>query len=97
MLGESATTAADAERYYVSYVQAIHAIGKAAQGRGIYEGPGISIKLSALHPRYCRAQHDRVMAELLPRTTELARLARRYDLRLNIDPEQTDRLEILLD
>src|SRR3546814_2961798 len=47
MLGEAATTAADAERYYVSYVQAIHAIGKAAQGKGIYEGPGISIKLSA--------------------------------------------------
>ena len=49
----------------VSYQQAIHAIGKASNGRGIYEGPGISIKLSALHPRYSRAQYDRVMDCLL--------------------------------
>src|SRR5690606_19688828 len=67
------------------------------QGRGIYEGPGISIKLSALHPRYSRAQRDRVMAELLPRTAELARLARHYDIGLNIDAEEADRLEISLD
>ncbi|RTZ47735.1 trifunctional transcriptional regulator/proline dehydrogenase/L-glutamate gamma-semialdehyde dehydrogenase [Candidimonas sp. SYP-B2681] len=97
MLGEAATTADDAERYYVSYEQAIHAIGKAAQGRGIYEGPGISIKLSALHPRYSRAQRERVMAELLPRMTALAKLARRYDIGLNIDAEEADRLEISLD
>src|SRR5690606_36617044 len=58
MLGEAATTAADADRYYASYVQAIHAIGKASQSRGIYGGPGLSIKLSALHPRYSRAQRD---------------------------------------
>ena len=58
MLGEAATTAADAERYLADYEHAIHAIGKAAAGRGIYEGPGISIKLSALHPRYSRAQSD---------------------------------------
>ncbi|MCL7133638.1 proline dehydrogenase family protein, partial [Escherichia coli] len=50
MLGEAALTAADAQAYLVSYQQAIHAIGKASAGRGIYEGPGISIKLSALHP-----------------------------------------------
>ncbi|MGB3290509.1 MAG: trifunctional transcriptional regulator/proline dehydrogenase/L-glutamate gamma-semialdehyde dehydrogenase, partial [Burkholderiaceae bacterium] len=97
MLGEAAVTAADADRYCASYVQAIHAIGKAAHGRGIYEGPGISIKLSALHPRYSRAQHDRVMAELLPRTAQLARLARSYDIGLNIDAEEADRLEISLD
>ncbi|MGB6105017.1 MAG: bifunctional proline dehydrogenase/L-glutamate gamma-semialdehyde dehydrogenase PutA, partial [Pusillimonas sp.] len=97
MLGEAATTAADAERYYTAYVQAIHAIGKAAQGRGIYEGPGISIKLSALHPRYSRAQRERVMAELLPRAIELAKLARHYDIGLNIDAEEADRLEISLD
>ena len=48
-----------------SYQQAIHAIGKASNGRGIYEGPGISIKLSALHPRYSRAQYDRVMARVV--------------------------------
>jgi RHH-type proline utilization regulon transcriptional repressor/proline dehydrogenase/delta 1-pyrroline-5-carboxylate dehydrogenase len=64
MLGEAALTAADAQAYMVSYQQAIHAIGKASNGRGIYEGPGISIKLSALHPRYSRAQYDRVMDEL---------------------------------
>jgi RHH-type proline utilization regulon transcriptional repressor/proline dehydrogenase/delta 1-pyrroline-5-carboxylate dehydrogenase len=97
MLGEAATTAADAQRYYTSYEQSIHAIGKAAQGRGIYEGPGISIKLSALHPRYTRAQRDRVMAELLPRVLKLARLARRYDIGLNIDAEEADRLELSLD
>src|SRR5690606_30089089 len=87
----------DAERYYQSYEQAIHAIGKASQGRGIYEGPGISIKLSALHPRYSRAQRDRVMDELLPRMVELAALARRYDIGLNIDAEEADRLELSLD
>lgn len=97
MLGEAATTAADAARYYASYEQAIHAIGKASKGQGIYEGGGISIKLSALHPRYSRAQRDRVMAELLPRMTELAKLARSYDIGLNIDAEEADRLEISLD
>ncbi len=97
MLGEAATTSADAERYYISYEQAIHAIGKASHGRGIYEGPGISIKLSALHPRYSRAQRERVMAELLPRMQALAKLARSYDIGLNIDAEEADRLEISLD
>jgi len=97
MLGEAATTSADADRYYASYEQAIHAIGKAAAGRGIYQGPGISIKLSALHPRYTRAQRDRVMTELLPRVLQLTRLARSYDIGLNIDAEEADRLEISLD
>lgn len=97
MLGEAATTAQDAQRYYTSYEQAIHAIGKASQGRGIYEGPGISIKLSALHPRYMRAQRERVMTELLPRIVALASLARGYDIGLNIDAEEADRLEISLD
>src|SRR5690606_23299365 len=72
MLGEAATTAADAARYFDDYERAIHAIGKASHGRGVYEGPGISIKLSALHPRYSRAQADRVMSELLPRLKSLA-------------------------
>ncbi|HYD99584.1 MAG TPA: trifunctional transcriptional regulator/proline dehydrogenase/L-glutamate gamma-semialdehyde dehydrogenase [Alphaproteobacteria bacterium] len=97
MLGEAATTAHDAERYYGDYEQAIHAIGKAAGGRGIYEGPGISIKLSALHPRYSRAQQDRVMGELLPKLKALALLARRYDIGLNIDAEEAERLELSLD
>jgi RHH-type proline utilization regulon transcriptional repressor/proline dehydrogenase/delta 1-pyrroline-5-carboxylate dehydrogenase len=97
MLGEAATTEQDAQRYYASYEQAIHAIGKAADGRGIYEGPGISIKLSALHPRYSRAQQERALNELLPRIRALALLARRYDIGLNIDAEEADRLELSLD
>ena len=97
MLGEAATTEADAQRYYADYEQAIHAIGKASGGRGIYEGPGISIKLSALHPRYCRAQGERTMTELLPRVKALAVLARRYDIGINIDAEEADRLELSLD
>ncbi|MBB4009048.1 trifunctional transcriptional regulator/proline dehydrogenase/L-glutamate gamma-semialdehyde dehydrogenase [Allorhizobium taibaishanense] len=97
MLGEAATTGADAKRYFADYEQAIHAIGKASAGRGIYDGPGISIKLSALHPRYSRAKAERVMAELLPRVKALAQLAKGYDIGLNIDAEEADRLELSLD
>ena len=97
MLGEAAMTAEDARRYYRAYEEAIHAIGKASDHRGLHAGPGISIKLSALHPRYARAQADRVMAELLPRVRALARLAKGYDIGLNIDAEEADRLELSLD
>ena len=97
MLGEAAVTAADAKRYYTDYENAIHAIGTAAQGRGAVGGPGISIKLSALHPRYARAKAGRVRDELLPRVKALALIARRYDIGLNIDAEEADRLELSLD
>ncbi|MBB3222410.1 trifunctional transcriptional regulator/proline dehydrogenase/L-glutamate gamma-semialdehyde dehydrogenase [Pseudoduganella umbonata] len=97
MLGEAALTEADAANYYASYEQAIHAIGRAANGRGIRNGPGISVKLSALHPRYSRAQRDRVMTELLPRLRALVLLAKGYDIGLNIDAEEADRLELSLD
>ncbi|WP_337029771.1 trifunctional transcriptional regulator/proline dehydrogenase/L-glutamate gamma-semialdehyde dehydrogenase [Pantoea agglomerans] len=97
MLGEAALTAGDAKAYLLSYQQAIHAIGKASNGRGIYEGPGISIKLSALHPRYCRAQYERVMEELYPILKSLTLLARSYDIGINIDAEEADRLELSLD
>ncbi|MCL2892262.1 trifunctional transcriptional regulator/proline dehydrogenase/L-glutamate gamma-semialdehyde dehydrogenase [Brenneria tiliae] len=97
MLGEAALTEKDAAAYLVSYQQAIHAIGKASNGRGIYEGPGISIKLSALHPRYSRAQYQRVLDELYPRLLSLTLLARHYDIGINIDAEEADRLEISLD
>jgi RHH-type transcriptional regulator, proline utilization regulon repressor / proline dehydrogenase / delta 1-pyrroline-5-carboxylate dehydrogenase len=97
MLGEAAVTAEQAFAYMQAYRRAIHAIGGAARGRGIYEGPGISIKLSALHPRYSRAQIERVQGELYPRLKELAVLARHYDIGLNIDAEEADRLEISLD
>lgn len=97
MLGEAAATAEDAARYLADYQRAIDAIGAASAGRGIYEGPGISIKLSALHPRYSRAQADRVMAELLPRVRALALRARSYGIGFNIDAEEADRLELSLD
>ncbi|MEN4722648.1 trifunctional transcriptional regulator/proline dehydrogenase/L-glutamate gamma-semialdehyde dehydrogenase [Erwinia amylovora] len=97
MLGEAALTAQDAKAYLISYQQAINAIGKASNGRGIYEGPGISIKLSALHPRYNRAQYDRVMEELYPLLKSLTLLARSYDIGINIDAEEADRLELSLD
>ncbi len=97
MLGEAAVTQEDALRYYAEYEKAIHAIGAASAGRGVVAGPGISIKLSALHPRYVRAQRERVMAELLPRLRALAVLARGYDIGLNIDAEEAYRLEMSLD
>ncbi len=97
MLGEAAATAADAARYLAAYEHAIHAIGNTAAGQGPYKGPGISIKLSALHPRYTRTQRGRVMSELLPRVANLAGLAKSYDIGLNIDAEESDRLDLSLD
>lgn len=97
MLGEAAMTEADAQRYLKDYVTAIHAIGKESNGRGIYEGPGISVKLSAIHPRYARLKHERMMSELLPRLKDLFLLAKQYNIGLNIDAEEADRLEISMD
>ena len=97
MLGEAALTSADAERYLASYVEAIHVIGQVADNRGVYASPGISVKLSALHPRYTRAQHGRVLRELLPRIKQLCQLARQYDIGLNIDAEEAERLDLSLD
>jgi RHH-type proline utilization regulon transcriptional repressor/proline dehydrogenase/delta 1-pyrroline-5-carboxylate dehydrogenase len=97
MLGEAAMTAADAERYAEAYERAIHAIGRASARRGIYQGSGISLKLSALHPRFVRAQAERVTDELLPRLRRLALLARRYDIGMTIDAEEADRLDLALD
>jgi RHH-type transcriptional regulator, proline utilization regulon repressor / proline dehydrogenase / delta 1-pyrroline-5-carboxylate dehydrogenase len=97
MLGEAATTAEDAARYLDEYERAVHAIGRASRGRGIYEGAGISIKLSALHPRYQRIKRARVMKELLPRVKRLAALAKSYDIGFNIDAEEADRLDLSLD
>jgi RHH-type proline utilization regulon transcriptional repressor/proline dehydrogenase/delta 1-pyrroline-5-carboxylate dehydrogenase len=97
MLGEAAVTDADARRYLGTYEQAIHAIGAASRGRGIYDGNGISVKLSALHPRYARAKYVRVMQELLPRLKGLLLLARQYDIGMSMDAEESDRLEISLD
>jgi len=95
MLGEAALTADDATRYWDAYAHAIEAIGATAAGTGasLAERPGISVKLSALHPRFTSHQADRVEAELLPRIQELCRLARRADIGLNIDAEESERLE----
>ena len=97
MLGEAALTAADVERYFADYQSAIHAIGQRAARKGVIEGPGISIKLSALHARYSRAQRSRVIAELGPRLQALAHLAHRYDIGMSIDAEEADRLDLSLD
>ncbi|MBV9863549.1 MAG: bifunctional proline dehydrogenase/L-glutamate gamma-semialdehyde dehydrogenase PutA [Alphaproteobacteria bacterium] len=97
MLGEAARTAADAERYRRSYAQAIAAIGARVAGCPTTEAPGISIKLSALHPRYEPAQRDRVLPELRPRVTGLARQAAAAGIGFTIDAEEADRLELSLD
>ena len=97
MLGEAALTDGDARRYLAAYEHAIRAIGTASAGKGVIAGPGISIKLSALHPRYSRAQHGRVMRELFPRVLGLAELACHHRIGLNIDAEEADRLDLSLD
>ena len=97
MLGEAAMTRQDAQRYFNAYEEAIHAIGQSAQGKGVQDGAGISIKLSALHPRYCRAQVQRVKTELIPQVLKLAQLAKQYNMGLNIDAEESERLDISLD
>ncbi|MDF2114218.1 trifunctional transcriptional regulator/proline dehydrogenase/L-glutamate gamma-semialdehyde dehydrogenase [Roseiarcaceae bacterium H3SJ34-1] len=97
MLGEAAVTSEDAARYFAAYEQAIEAIGASANAAGPYDGPGMSIKLSALHPRYARSQRGRVAGELLPRVKALAGLARSHDIGLNIDAEEADRLDLSLD
>ncbi|HSW27383.1 MAG TPA: L-glutamate gamma-semialdehyde dehydrogenase, partial [Burkholderiaceae bacterium] len=100
MLGEGARTERDALRYLGSYDKAIRAIvarqSDEASGVGALEHDGISIKLSALHPRYEDAHHARVMAELVPRLTPLLDLAAAADINLTIDAEESDRLEVSL-
>jgi RHH-type proline utilization regulon transcriptional repressor/proline dehydrogenase/delta 1-pyrroline-5-carboxylate dehydrogenase len=97
MLGEAARTMEDAERYFDLYSMAIAAIGGARGGRDVFASPGISVKLSALHPRYELAQRDRVMAELLPRVKDLALKAKSAGIHLTVDAEEADRLDLSLD
>ena len=97
MLGEGARTAGDAVRYFDSYARAIEAIGRAADHRPLPERPGISVKLSALHPRFEAVSHQRVMTELVPRLIDLAQQAKAYDLNFTVDAEEADRLELSLD
>jgi len=97
MLGEGARTDADAQRYFESYANAIDEIGKAAGNEVLPKRPGISVKLSALHPRYEALSHDRVLEELTPKVLELAQLAKRHELNFTVDAEEADRLELSLD
>ena len=97
MLGEGARTAADAESYLRDYEHAIGAIGNSAGKARLPARPGISVKLSALHPRYEARSRERVLAELVPNVLDLARLARGHDLNFTIDAEEADRLELSLE
>ncbi len=97
MLGEAARTDKDARQYHLAYSDAITALAPICGNRDIRCNPGISIKLSALHPRYEIGQHERVMSELVARTSSLAVLARSANMGFNIDAEEADRLDISLD
>ena len=99
MLGEGALTMADARRYLQAYRDAIGAIGKSGNyvGSDVFAAPSISIKLSALFPRYEHAKRERVLAELAPAVLELAQLARSHGIGYTVDAEESDRLELSLD
>jgi RHH-type proline utilization regulon transcriptional repressor/proline dehydrogenase/delta 1-pyrroline-5-carboxylate dehydrogenase len=99
MLGEAALTEADAQRYLQAYRDAIAAIGRSGDFRNadVFGTPSISVKLSALHPRYEHAKRARVLAELTPRVLELARLAKQHGIGFTVDAEEADRLELSLD
>ena len=97
MLGEGARTSADAERYFESYAGAIDAIGNSAGTTALPQRPGISVKLSALHPRYEPLSRARVLEELPPKLLELARMAKGYQLNFTVDAEEADRLELSLE
>ena len=96
MLGEAAMTGLDAARYDRAYADAIAAIAKACDKGSVQMNPGISIKLSALHPRYEVAQEARVMAELVPVVLRLAQQAKAAGMGMNIDAEEQDRLVLSL-
>lgn len=97
MLGESAINEEQVRRHLTDYVRAIHAVGTQDDRLGPYKGNGVSVKLSALHPRFEDAHRDRVLSALLPRLRTLASLARRYDMGFNIDAEGSDCLEMSVD
>ncbi|RKQ71140.1 L-proline dehydrogenase /delta-1-pyrroline-5-carboxylate dehydrogenase [Litorimonas taeanensis] len=97
MLGEAALTSADAHKYFSAYQRAITFLSQKATADDIRQNPGISIKLSALHPRYEVGKKDRVLAELVPDVLTLALMAREANMGLNIDAEEADRLDLSLD
>jgi len=97
MLGEASLTASDAKDYFDAYANAITTLSSRCNFDDIRDNPGISIKLSALFPRYEQSQHARVMSELVERTTELALMAKKANMGFNIDAEEANRLELSLD
>lgn len=98
MLGEAALTTADAERYFMAYTKALEAVGSEVAPDGdVYKNAGVSIKLSALHPRYQEAQQARVLLELVPKVLSLAQLAKKFNIALTIDAEESERLDLSLD
>jgi len=97
MLGEAARTAADARRYFESYEAAIIALGAEVRGRDVADAPGISVKLSALHPRYEEAQRERALRELGPALLTLAQHAKRQGIGFTVDAEESERLDLSLD
>jgi len=97
MLGEGARTADQAETYFRSYRAAIAAVGASSTETDVHERPGISVKLSALHPRFETAQRPRVMSELVPRLAALCEDAARHNIGLTVDAEEAARLDLSLD
>jgi RHH-type proline utilization regulon transcriptional repressor/proline dehydrogenase/delta 1-pyrroline-5-carboxylate dehydrogenase len=97
MLGEAALTAADAERYHKAYKDAIDALGRRGPFDSVLVAPSISVKLSALHPRYEVAKRARVHAELIPKLLELAVLAKENGIGMTVDAEESERLELSLE
>ncbi len=97
MLGEAAITVHDADNYMMAYTKAIEGVGKASGDRDLFDSPGISVKLSALHPRYEIAQYNRVMEEVVPRLLTLAQLAKEHNIGLCVDAEEADRLDLQMD
>ncbi|MCB6184973.1 proline dehydrogenase family protein [Leeia sp. TBRC 13508] len=97
MLGEAALTVEDADRYFRDYYHAIEEIGKAGGGQGPIEGPGVSVKISGLHPRYEVMQHERVIEEMYPKLLQLAQLAKQFDIGFHLDQEEVARFDLTLE
>jgi RHH-type proline utilization regulon transcriptional repressor/proline dehydrogenase/delta 1-pyrroline-5-carboxylate dehydrogenase len=98
MLGEAALTVADAERYFIAYRRAIEAIGNSVDPKAtLYQRPGISIKLSALHPRYQESQYTQVIENLPPKLLQLAQIAKHFNIGMTVDAEESERLDLSLD
>ena len=97
MLGEGARSQSSADHYFERYLAAIHEIGKAAKAAGPIESPGISVKLSAIHPRYEYSHRESVMQEIVPKLKALVLVAKQYDIGFTVDAEEADRLELSLE